>query len=310
MLASTSGRTTTKGTTVDTSGRNTVVVGVDGTKDGERAIWYAAALATREDLDLRLVHVPHEMRFSTPMLPLIDGESVSDVGEAVVKEAARQAGKAGFDADRTTTALPLGSRTVALLSQAEDARHIVLGTRTSAVQHLLTGATSLSVVAHSHVPVHCVPRSWSADRSPSGRFVVGVDGSEADPEVLQEAFAEASTCGASLEIIHAWRPVSPYDAAIGGRVLRDDWDELTRAALTRRIEPLAAQHADVEWTLRLDFERVPVALHEAGETADLMVLGRHGHHPVLGLLVGSNTRTLVHNAPCPIVVVPVSSDNQ
>ena len=295
---------------METSGRTTVVVGVDGTKDGERAIWYAAALAARENLDLRLVHVPHEIRFATPMLPLIDSESVGDVGEGVVKEAARQAQAAGFATDRTTTVLPLGRRTVALLSQAEDARHIVLGTRTSAVQHLLTGATSLSVVAHSHVPVHCVPRNWSVDRNPSGRFVVGVDGSDADPEVLQEAFAEASTCGASLEIIHAWRPVSPYDASITGRVLRDDWDKLTRETLTRRIEPVAVEHVDVEWTLRLEFERVPVALHEAAATADLMVLGRHGHHPVLGLLVGSNTRTLVHNAPCPIVVVPVSADNQ
>jgi nucleotide-binding universal stress UspA family protein len=244
------------------------------------------------------------------MLPYIDSNSVSDVGESVLKEAAKQAAEAGFDAERTTTVLPLGRRTVALLSQTEDARYIVLGSRTSAVQHLLTGATSLSVVAHSSIPVHCVPRSWSAERSPSGRLVVGVDGSEADPEVLQEAFAEASARGASLEIVHAWRPVSPYDASITGRVGRDDWDKLTREALTRCIEPVAVKHAGVEWTLRLEFERVPVALHDAAVTADLLVLGRHGHHPVLGLLVGSNTRTLVRSAPCPVVVVPVSSDSQ
>jgi nucleotide-binding universal stress UspA family protein len=295
---------------VNTTSRSTVVVGVDGTRDGERAIRYGAALATREDLDLRLVHVPHETEFAAPMLPYIDMATVREIGDAVLREAAKQAEETGFDAARTSTVLSQGPRTAAILRHVEDARCVVLGSRTSAIQHLLTGATSLSVVAHSSVPVHCVPPSWSADRSPSGRLAVGVDGSEADPEVLRAAFAEASTRGASLEIIHAWRPVGPYDAAITGRVLRDDWDKATREALTRRIEEVAADHAGVEWMLRLEFERVAVALHQAAVNADLLVLGRHGHHPILGLLVGSNTRTLVHSAPCPIVVVPVSTDQQ
>ena len=299
-----------KGSNVNTSARSTVVVGVDGTRDGERAIRYGIALASREDLDVRLVHVPHEMEFYAPMLPYVEMATVREIGQEVLREAAKQAEETGLDAGRTTTMLSAGPRGAALVRAAEDARYIVLGTRTSAVQHLLTGATSLSVVAHSSVPVHCVPPSWVAERSPSGRLVVGLDGSDADPEVLAEAFTEASTRGASLEMVHAWRPVSPYDVSIAGRVLRDDWDKATREALTRRIEEVSAGHPRVEWTLRLEFERVPVALHEAAVNADLLVLGRHGHHPVLGLLVGSNTRTLVHNAPCAVAVVPVPSDDQ
>ena len=288
----------------------TVVVGVDGTRDGERAVWYGAALATREDLDLRLVHVPHESEFAATMMAYVPMDMVREIGHTVLRDAARQAEEAGFDEARTTTVLSEGSRTAALMRQTEDARHIVLGTRSSAIQHLLTGRTTLSVVAHSSVPVHCVPPSWAAQRSPSARLVVGVDGSEADPEVLGEAFREASTRSASLEIVHAWRPESPYDASITGRVLRDDWETKTRKALTRRIEEVAAGHAGVQWLLRLEFERAPMALHEAAVNADLLVLGRHGHHPLLGLLVGSNTRTLVRSAPCPVVVVPVSSDRR
>jgi nucleotide-binding universal stress UspA family protein len=64
----------------------------------------------------------------------------------------------------------------------------------------------------------------------------------------------------------------------------------------------------VAWTLRLEFERVTVALHAAAVNADLLILGRHGHNPLTALLIGSNTRTLVHTATCPVVVVPVSSD--
>ena len=297
---------------MNTSAKSTVVVGVDGTRDGERAIRYGTAMASREDLNLRLIHVSAGTEAYAPMLPDIDIDmgAVREKGESVLREAQKEAQDSGFASNRTTTVLARGSRSAALLQQAQDARCIVLGSRTSAVQHLLTGATSMSVAAHSPVPVHCVPRSWSADREPSGRLVVGVDGSEADPKVLEEAFAEARLRGASLEIVHAWRPESPYDASITGRVLRDEWGKVTREALTRRINEVAIHHAGVEWTLRLDFERVPAALHEAAVNADLLVLGRHGHHPVLGLLVGSNTRTLLHNAPCPVAVVPIPSDDQ
>jgi nucleotide-binding universal stress UspA family protein len=290
--------------------RSTVVVGVDGTKDGQRAVWYGTALASREGLDLRLVHVAHETFYYTPMTPFLPADTLHEIGRSVLHEAAKLAEEAGFDSHRTSTVLAEGPRTAALLSNAEDARYIVLGTRASIVQHLLTGATTLSVVAHSRVPVHCVPRSWREDRSESGRLVVGADWSDVDDEVLHEAFAEAKVRGATLEIVHAWRPVSPYDAAITGRVLHDDWDKAARDWLTQRIAIAAATATTVKWTLRLELERTPVALHEAAVNADLLILGRHSHKPSLGLLVGSNTRTLLHAATCPVVVVPVASDGQ
>lgn len=287
-----------------------VVVGVDGTADGDRAVAYGAMLAVRERLRLRLVHVPHESGSFTPVMPYLPSASVREIGDSVLRDAARHAEKAGADPGRISTVLGEGPRTEALLRHVADARQLVLGTRASSVQHLFTGATSLSVAAHSPVPVHCVPRRWAADRSPTGRLVVGVDGSEADPLVLQEAFAEAHARAARLEVVHAWRPVSPYDAAITGRVLRDDWDRTARDALRRRIEDAAAARAGVDWTLRLEYERVPVALHAAAEHADLLILGRHGHRTPLGLRVGSNTRTLLRTATCPVVVVPVRPEGQ
>jgi nucleotide-binding universal stress UspA family protein len=290
---------------------STVVVAVDGTGDGERAVWYGVALASRENRDLRLVHVQHEVGFyAAAMMPYLPDITVREIGESVLREAAKKAEEAGLDAARITTVLAAGPRTPALLGNLQGASCTVLGTRASAFQHLLSGATSVSLAAHSPVPVHCVPRGWADHREPSGRIVVGVDGSETDRDVLEAAFDEASRRHAALEVVHAWRPVSPYDAAIDGRVLRDDWEEATRAALTSRIGELAPAHPDVSWTLHLDYERVPVALHEAALNADLLVLGRHGHDAALGLLVGSNTRTLLHNATCPVVVIPVGAHDR
>src|SRR3954466_7197732 len=108
--------------------RDTVVVGIDGTADGERALWYGVALATREDLDLRLVHVAHEIAFNAPMTPYIPPITMREIGQSILMKAARQAEEAGFDADRTSTMLALGPRRRAILRHAEDARYVVLGT--------------------------------------------------------------------------------------------------------------------------------------------------------------------------------------
>lgn len=292
--------------------RGIVVVGVDGTADGERAIAYGVELANREGLDLRLVHVPHEFELYVPMTPYLPAATVQEIGESVLVEAAKHAEEMGMDAARTSSVLAKGPRIQALVGQLGDARCLVLGTRHSAMQHLVSGATSLAAAAHSPVPVHCVPAGWAQDqthgqhpsRDASARVVAGLDDSNADAHVLAVAFSEAQSLAARLDIVHAWRPVSPYDAAIEGRVLREEWDHSTRAALTPRIEA-AAGHSDVDWTLHLEYERVPVALHEASAGADLLILGRHGHRGPLALLIGSNTRTLLHTATCPVVVVPV-----
>jgi len=166
---------------------------------------------------------------------------------------------------------------------------------------------SLSVIAHSWVPVRCVPTSWDHSRLPSGRIVVAVDGSRADPEVLQAAFAEADVAGARLEVVHAWPAVAPYDAALTGRVLDVQWERTARQHLTRCIKPVSAAHPAVDWELAFSYERVPFAVHEAARGADLLILGRHGHHVPMGLLVGSNTRTLLRTAPCPVEVVPIAT---
>jgi nucleotide-binding universal stress UspA family protein len=290
--------------------RSTVVVGVDGSADGERAVRYGTALARHEGLDLRLVHVPHGAASYAPAMPYLPPITVQEIGDSVLQDAAKNAEEACADASRITTVLAEGPRTAGLLKHVQDARCIVLGTRASTVQHLMTGATSLSVAAHSPVPVHCVPRSWADNSDASGRVVVGIDGSNADAQVLDGAFFEAAQRGATLEVVHAWRPVSPYDAAIMGRVLRDDWEKSAGDTLAPGIDAVAASHPGVSWTLHLDYERVPLALHTAAVNADLLVLGRRGHNGPMGLLLGSNTRTLVHNATCPVVVVPVRFDTR
>ncbi|MDX6300675.1 MAG: hypothetical protein QOF53_1889 [Nocardioidaceae bacterium] len=290
-----------------TSTAKTVVVGVDGSPDGDRAVEYAARIAERDHLDLRLVHVSYDYRVNSPMSPYLPRAMAREIGESVLQAAVKHADEAGASGDRIATVLAQGPRAASLLQHVAGASYVVLGSRTERVKHLLTGAMSLSVIAHSPVPVRCVPPSWKPSRTFSGRIVVGVDGSRADREVLQKAFAESDAAGARLEIVHAWPAVAPYDTALTGRVLDEDWDRTAREHLITHIKPVSAAYPAVDWELSLNYERVPFAVHEAARDADLLVLGRHGHHAPLGLLVGSNTRTLLRAAPCPVEVVPIAA---
>ena len=60
----------------------------------------------------------------------------------------------------------------------------------------------------------------------------------------------------------------------------------------------------VEWTVQPRYETTTVALHEVSETADLLVLGRHGHGHRTGLGLGSTVRTMLRAGGCPVMVIP------
>jgi nucleotide-binding universal stress UspA family protein len=64
------------------------------------------------------------------------------------------------------------------------------------------------------------------------------------------------------------------------------------------------RYPDVTVHQRLIRAHAGRALVEATGRAQLVVVGTHGHQAGTGWLVGSVTHTLLHQAHCPILVVP------
>lgn len=282
-----------------------VVVGVDGTEDGARAIRFAVMEAHRCDGFLRIVHVqPENFPGSpSPSMPVIPESTWHEVAAGVLKDAEQQAREAGYDEPHLEAVLAVGPRKKILVQQTEGATCLVLGSRTAPLEHLVAGSTTVALATHAHVPVIAVPTTWDpAERY--GRVVVGTDTPEVT-HVLEAAFDAARERRARLEVLQAWRPTSPYDAAIGSRVLADAWGEAVRSALTRGIHDARIGYG-VEWTVSAHYERALTALFHASESADLLVVGRHGHSAPHGLMLGSVARGLVRTSPCPVMVVPTS----
>ena len=286
-------------------GRAVVLACVDGTEDGDRALHYAVKEARRRGTGLRIVHVEAPSVVSPPMVALAPVTTLHEVAAEIVKAAEARARRLGWSDPDLEVIQTGGPRRDSIFDFAADAVCIVLGRRSSALDHLLTGSTTTAVAEHAGVPVISVPEHWDPAANPRGWVVLGVEGREALAGLLATAMAEARSRGARLEVLHAWRATGVYDAAIGQHAVASGWRAQTSDLLTERVHDLRRDTDDqVEWTVNTEYDRPATALVKASERVDLVVLGRRGHSTPLHRGLGSTTRTVLRAGRCPVMVVP------
>jgi nucleotide-binding universal stress UspA family protein len=145
-----------------------------------------------------------------------------------------------------------------------------------------------------------------------GGLIVGHDGSAASAEAARWAAKVAVRLEAPLHIIRTWtlssapRPAS----ATGGYVPpMTDFEQAVRERLERDV---AALGLPTECLVNYHVLHGAPArrLLEAAAHADLLVVGSRGAGGFRGLRFGSTADQVVRNAPCPVVVVPVSTSHE
>ncbi len=138
------------------------------------------------------------------------------------------------------------------------------------------------------------------------RIVVGVDGSAAAEAALVWARDEARRWGAEVLAVQAWEftpLVVATDAPVDLEALRAG----THESLRRQVE--AVFGADDPTVESRAVEDLPAqALLHAADGADLLVLGSRGLGGVKSFFLGSVSAKVLHDAPCPVVVVPDPAD--
>jgi len=281
-----------------------LVVGVDGSDDGLRAVTFAGQEAMRLGCGVRLVHVYHESVPMTPMMAMLPAETLREAGQRLMTKAARvleetTGGKVPMEAS-----LGHGQVTRLLLEASGDGRALVVGRRhIGRLERLFTGSVTTAVAARSGCPVIAVPADWQPDRS-HARVVVGVDGSNAAMAAVHVALEAASQRGASVLLLHAWD--LPYPNEDVPRVAQafESWLQSFREALSEALVAWRLQYPDVPVELDIRREHPVQALSEASRDADLLVIARHGTGALWGMPVGSTARAMVSAAHCPLVVVP------
>jgi nucleotide-binding universal stress UspA family protein len=135
----------------------------------------------------------------------------------------------------------------------------------------------------------------------SGRIVVGVDGSGSSTLALARGLRIANALNATLEIVTSWG----YPDDFGSVPTAENWspqqdaidilgDAVHRLFPAGRpdwvsVHPRQGHAADV--------------LIEAGNGAEMLIVGSRGHGGIIGLLLGSVSAQCAERASCPVLVM-------
>ncbi|MDX3580694.1 universal stress protein [Streptomyces europaeiscabiei] len=283
-----------------------IVVGVDGSEPGLRAVDWAADEAALRGAPLRLVYASLWERYEGARLAEDLGEPSERVrAEDIVDGAARRAHLRRPDVKITTEVLPEEPE-YTLLRESRTASLLVTGTRgRSALTEALLGSVSLTVAAHAHCPMIVVRGSHDNRALPAthGRVVVGVGERPTSSAAVRFAFDEARRRGAEVEALRAWR--CPAHETTDHPLLAGEPARVHEEQAVKALEAaLQDAPADVRLHRRTVEGHARNMLVDASRDADLLVIGAKRRQRHFGLQLGRVTHGVLHHSACPVVIVP------
>lgn len=257
-----------------------VVVGIDGRPDCENAIRWGAAEAAARGVGLDLVHAFVWAEFRVPLGPSDLAPGLRAQADQIVAEAVTLARKL------EPGVLVAGSRvdgfpSAVLLAESRTADLIVLGSRvTGRLLGLVVSSAGIDLSAHAHCPVVVVRPG--DDALVGSRVVIGYDGSRPADAAVEFGLAYARRHELPARIVTVLNDT-------------DDDDHDLLAGIRPHVH---------------EAEVIEVAGHpselllEWSADAQLLVVGSRGRGGFAGLLLGSVSQTMLHQAPCPVAVIP------
>lgn len=295
------------------------VVGYDGSPGSRLALAWAAETARLQGTHLTLVHSVNVA--TVPAFPAMDlsqlEPTLAQAAKSLVDDGAVRAAEK-LDASQIETQYWLGSPAAQLVDASKDADLVVVGSRgRGRVLAGLLGSTSYTVAAHATCPVVVVrgPVDPSSDDLPTpprpGRdhdVVVGVDDSDSSARAVDAAAEVAEREGAALHVVRVAHSASMEawtyaEVAKGGteetHAIRDHAEQ----SVTRAANRVRARHPKVLVTTEVLYGDPGQSLADLGATAGLIVVGSRGHGGFTGMLLGSVSHRVIHDATCPVMVV-------
>lgn len=283
--------------------RGAVVVGVDGSSGGHRALLWAADTASLQGRPLVLAHAVG--RFDAL------GPEVYGLDHAVVRRALEHEGAEVLRHARSEVAATWPGLEVHEELRSVDARALlmdlsgsasllVVGTRgRGTLTGLLLGSVSLAVSQHADCPVAVVrPHDRTLTRD---GVLVGVDLAETDQRALAVAAQQAADRKLPLTVLNV-----VFDGLPPGPVPDDeDGHDERRRALAELVDRLSGQFPDLEVRPVLVRGLTEDALVDAAQGMELAVVGVHPSRPLLDFFRRDIDRALVERAPCVVMTVPL-----
>jgi nucleotide-binding universal stress UspA family protein len=284
----------------ETTPKNAIVVGVDGSAGSDAAIRWAAREATLRAAPIILVHVVAPLVVLWPV-GRIQGNITQRQHEHAlhIVEQARKTLEASLIGSRhpeVHTRMLYSNIVAALVHESRQALLTVVGCRGhGAFDRLLLGSASMGLLHHGHGPIAIV----HAEGTPAADapVLVGIEGSPASEAATALAFDEASRRGVDLVALHACSDVG---------IFTEDWPEHENQGckpLTERLTRWQQQYPDVQVHRRVVRDNPARWLRQESEHSQVVVVGSHGRGGFAGMLLGSVSSAVAQSAKVPVIVV-------
>jgi nucleotide-binding universal stress UspA family protein len=300
-----------------------IVVSLDGSPLGERALPYAALLAGRSAARLLLVHV-HVGSLAARVDPFA---AVEPVNPTSLAEAAAAAPPASTGDEITAYLDALASRpkerglaaevrlvhgnagdAIVRAAREEGADLIVMCTHgRSGFGRWLYGSVADHVLRHATVPVLLVPARGTPLQQPEGiqAVLVPLDGSDLAEAVLRPASELATLLGTGLVLVQAIEPATNPYTELSGASAFDPGPRLAAAReyLERVAAALRDQGRDVQALAAAGsaFEVIGAAVREHG--AGITAMATHGRGGLVRAVLGSVATTTLQRSDVPLLLV-------
>jgi nucleotide-binding universal stress UspA family protein len=280
----------------------TIIVGVDGDEGGRDALGLAAAL--QRTFHSRLIAVmayPADEFVNRATSPSFE----SAIRDESRKMLAAELERAAVDAEPLV--VPDGSPARALHRAAEryNAELIVIGSdREARSGRVLAGDVTSGTLHGASCAVAVAPRGIADSWPQMHTIAVGLDGSPESRAALALAQDLADATGARLRLLCVVPPAvpvgSPWASTPVGIVERD---RAAREQARALVDDAASEIGD-----HATGDVVPGTPHKElarlSHAASVVVVGSRSYGPLRRLLLGSTSTKVVHEAACPVLVLP------
>jgi nucleotide-binding universal stress UspA family protein len=303
------------------AGITRVAVGVDGYPEGNDAAALGADLARLSKANLLLVAV-----HADPLVVLpkgMDWRSLQQHAKATLEQArASLAPGARLDVE-TDFSVPRALRRVV---RREHRDLLVLGSsRLGPPDRVRIGKRTRQLLCGFECSLAVAPRGFHRREDPRLRRIgVGHDGGPEAGAALALAAALALRCGAELHVLGVvddriralgWSRIGTAPAiipglgweAIGSAGSTPGWDDAVRTSeqsLRASLESATRATGAAVGSLEVIRGRPANALLALGRSSDLLVIGSRRWGLVARLVLGSTGEAVLHDAECPVLIVP------
>lgn len=280
-----------------------IVVGVDGSEDGLRAVKYGAGVAAMIGGELLLANAVDDTLMAGAWGVVYDPEVLHEAGIAANEAAKQHALKQGLSADRIRTEVIMGTPGGVLTRLSEVASLLVLGRRAaSGLERMFVGSTSVAVVTNAACPVVVISAAANPDDVGDKRLIgVGVNTNPGSKDTIEAGFQQARLFDSKLEIVHVIQPpVGFFGPKMSPEELNNQI-QFAKGGLEAHATSLAEQYPDIEYEIVVVADSPINELVARSGRYDLLVVGITDS-AIPGVQVGGLMRGLLAHALCPLYV--------